>query len=300
MATEKELLFNLLTKAYNKPETEVAQMIYNINEKGEVEGIKDEAPELLLNLDANRVKSWKDRQTETITKAVGEAQASVHTRYETQLREITGITDPLKGDDLINAIKERMTAVAGTSGKGKSSAEYLELEAQKKALEMEIQTKYIPIEKHNEYVNGVERGKRLSVAEREAIQVKSKLPLIYPEQEYIRKNLDNAFIKALNERYDDVELTNDGKIYPLKNGQRIENSNGYAVELSEIVKETALGFYPEAKQQPTGNAGNGSNGNNGSGSNVIDDIQKKLADPNLPYAERMSLLTQLEAEKLKK
>ena len=299
--TEKDILYSLATKAFNKTETEINNLLYDVDEKGAVTGIKSDAIDQLLSLDNSRVKTWKDNQTATITKAVNEANGKAYGYWENIVRDKLKLPADKKGEELIaefdNALKQMQTG----DGKGKNSKEYLELETKFKDLETQykdisgkIGTEYIP-------KTEVERSSRLSLADKHAMNVISSMKLIKPENETIQQNLNKAFLADLRGRYDDIEMTSDGKVFAFKDGKRIENAHGHAVILDEIVKEVALGYYQEAKQQPTGNSGNGSNNNNaGQGTPALADIERELAAPNLPYEKRIELIKKKQELLLKK
>lgn len=292
--TEKEILLQLVTKAYNKTETEIQEMIYETSEDGSVK-VKDNAHEFLLNLDAGRVNAWKTRQTESMTKLANEKTASINSSWEQLLKEQFAITDDLRGQELVEKIK---TIQIPSDGKGKSTKEYIELESKHQQLIKEIESKYIPIEKFNEFKNGVEVNHRKNVLRSRANDLRSSMQLIYPENETIKNNLVKAFNEDLLNRFDDAEILEDGKIYPLKGGQRIENSNGYAVEYSEIVREVASGYFQEAKQTPTGNGGN-RNDQEPAKTNIAQ-LEAKLNDQNLTNAQKLTIMTEIEKLKLQK
>ena len=300
--TERELLLAHLTKAYNKTETELAPFLFEQNEKGEITGLKPDAADQLYKLDADRVTSWKTKSTDQLTKLAAEKTAAINAAWEQRLKEGFGITDDLKGDDLFNKTLEVYKSHAAGDGKGKSSKDYLELESRYKTLESKIGTEFVPKTDFDKFKSDVERQQRLSVAVNQAKQIKAGLKLVIPEDPIIRQTTEKYFDVALMERFDDVEITNDGKIYPLKNGVRIENNNGYAVDFTEIVRETSRQFYQEAKQPPTGGGGGARAGEPGSGGGTgrLAEIQNKLADPNLTNAEKFALMKEAETLKLQK
>jgi len=282
---EKELLINLATKAYNKTPDEIEALIYAKDDEGNVT-INPQASELLLSLDSNRIQSLKDRQTELITAKVNETTAKINTSWENTIKSKYGITDDVRGEELLTKLDERMTAAAGTDGKGKTSKEYLELEQRYKQLETDLSQKYVPKSELEKFVFKTERETRVNSTIEQAEKIRQALPLIYPEDPTIRMNIEKSYIQTLMQKFDDIEQTEDGKIYLKKGGNRIENANGYAVELSEIVAETARGFFSFAKQQPTGNGGNG---NGAAGTNDLALLKQKLSDPNVAWAERVEI-----------
>lgn len=299
--TEKEILLSLVTKAYNKTETEINNLLYEVDEKGTVTGLKTDAAEQLINLDNSRVKTWKDRNTETIDKAVKEATGKAYGYYEGVIRDKFKLPAEKKGDELIAEMDNVLKQWQSGDGKGKNSKEYLELETRYK----DIETKYKEISGKigTEFIpkTEVERSSRLSMADKQAMNVISSMKLIKPESETIQQNLNKAFLNDLRGRYDDIEMTSDGKIFAFKDGKRIENAHGHAVTLDEIVREVALGYYQEAKQDPRGNAGNGGGGGNSGGANTqLSDIDKALADPNITWEQKAALYKQKQELSLKK
>jgi hypothetical protein len=294
MSNEKELLFSLLTKAYNKTEAEITPLLYDTSETGETT-LKTDANEQLLSLDANRVNSWKTKQGEVITKAVGEATAKTHGYWENNLKTKFAIDADVRGEELLIEVENRMKQVSAGDGKGKNSKEYLELEAQKRTLENELKTNYVPLKEYEKLTFNIEKDKRLSVADNVAMTTLNNLKLLGHEDTIIQSNLTEAFRNKLASKFDDIEITEDKKVFPLKGGQRIENNNGYAVELQEIVKEIALGYWREVKQPATGN-GDGNKSQSQSSASIAE-MERKLNDPATSPEERYSLLLLIQKQK---
>jgi len=296
MSNERELLFSLLTKAYNKTEAEITPLLYDTNETGETT-LKTDANEQLLNLDASRVSSWKTKQGEVITKAVGEATAKTHGYWENNLKTKFAIDADVRGEELLIEVENRMKQVSAGDGKGKNSKEYLELEAQKRSLENELKTNYVHKTEYEKLTFNIEKDKRLSVADNVAMTTLNNLKLLANEDTIIQSNLTEAFRNKLASKFDDIEITEDKKVFPLKSGQRIENNNGYAVELQEIVKETALGYWREVKQPATGNGDGDKNKDKSQSSASIAEMERRLNDPATSPEERYNLLLLIQKQK---
>jgi hypothetical protein len=295
---EKALLLALSTKIFNKTETELLSMLYDIDEKGEVKGLKADADQQLYNLDAQRVKGWKDRSTESMTKLAAEKTAAINSFHESKIKELFGITEPLQADDLYAKVAEIYKSGSG-DGKGKTTKEYLELEGKFKTTEQKLKeweqkvaAEYVP-------KTEVERMGRLSTAESYANRVLSSLKLIKDENAAIQQNKVKYFNAELKQRFDDIQMTEDGKVYPLLKGNRIENMHNQAVELGEIVKEVALGFWMEEKQPPTGNGG-GKNDGGGGGHDRAAEIDRLLTSGTLSYEQEMALRKEKFTLELKK
>ena len=294
---ERELLIALSTKLFNKTETELMPVLFDVDDKGEVKGLKADADQQLYNLDALRVKGWKDRETEKLTKLAAEKTAAINAVHEARVKELFGISEPLQGDDLYNKVAEVYKAGSG-DGKGKTTKEYLELEGKYKTTEQKLKeweqkvaTEYVP-------KTEVERMGRLSQAESYANRVLSSLKLLKDENPIIQQNKVKYFTAELKQRFDDVQQTEDGKLFPLKNGELITNMHNQSVELGEIVKEVALGFWNEEKQPPTGNGGGSNDGGTG-GTGRLAEIDRLLAG-NLDHEQRMALMKEKYALELKK
>ena len=296
--TEKELLIALSTKIFNKTETELMPVLFDIDEKGEVKGLKPDADQQLYNLDAARVKGWKDRETEKLNKLAAEKTAAINAAHESRIKEMFGIAEPLQGDDLYSKVAELSKAGIG-DGKGKTTKEYLELEGKYKTTEQKLKeweqrvaAEYVP-------KTEVERMGRLSQAESYANRVLSSLKLLKDENATIQQNKVKYFNTELKQRFDDVQQTEDGKLYPLKNGELITNMHNQSVELGEIVKEVALGFWMEEKQPATGNGGGSNDGGSG-GTGRMAEIDRLLASGSLDYEQEMKLRKERFALELKK
>ncbi len=284
--TEAEILLHVFTKISGKTDVELSPIIYEFDAEGKPKGLKPDAAERLLDIEAQRVSAWNKRQGETVTRERDAAAAKAHAEWENRLREKYKLPSDKKGDDLILELDNYMKTLSTTDGKGKNTKEYLELE-----------TKYTDLEKkHNEVVGKigteyipkteVERSSRLGMADKHAMTVLSSMKLVRPEDEKIQQNLNKALLKDLRDRYDDIEITSDGKVFAFKDGKRVENKLGHAVELSEIVHEVALGYYQEAKQGPTGNGGKVDAGGGG-GAVSVTQFDAIINDPNATYEAKM-------------
>lgn len=285
--TEAEVLIAGITKQYNKTEDEAKAIVYEYDEAGAVKGIHPEALNRIYSLDEQRVASWKTRQSDTVTKAVNEAVGKTHGFYETKLKTQFAIDSDLKGEELLTEVENRMKVLASGDGKGKNSKEYLELEGKQAQLikqladfDTKIKTDYVP-------KSEVERASRLSEGDRYASQVVSSLNLLYDEDKTIQQNKMKYFNIELKSRFDDVRPSEDGKkYYVFKDGQRVENASGHAVEYSEIIKEVALGFWPVIKQNTTGNGNNNPNTGGGGSAPEYTAWQKIIDNPASTPAEK--------------
>jgi len=296
---EKQVLISLLTKAYNKTETEIAQMLYDVSADGKAVTLKANATALLYELDAARVNTWKKRNTDSMTQLANEKTAQINAAWEQRIKDGFNIAEDLKGDDLFNKALELHKATATGTGKGKNSAEYIDLESRYnqsqtkiKDLEGRIVKDYIP-------KTEAERMARLYDADNYANRVLSSLPLI-PDEDPLRQQTKMKYFNIeLKQRYDDIQRSENGNFYAFKGGKSIENASGHAVELSEIIKEVALGFWPQKKQDPKGNGDPNKIGQTGTGgTGRMAELQAIISDPNKSQAERYAAMKELERLKL--
>lgn len=297
----KQLLYNVLTKTHNLTESELDNLLFEKDADGKVtDKVNEAAANVLIERDAQRVKSWKDKQTDSMTRQANELTAKINGSWEKALGENFTFTTDKKGDEFLAAFKDHLSAMnAGKKDLAKPedvkrTPTYLELEAS-------IKNNYVPKPDYEKAVNEFttykttqERSGRINIALHKGGEILQGLSLVKHEVPTIQENITRAFNSALQSRFDDVEITQDGKIYPIKDGKRIENQNGHAVDYTEIVRETALGFWAEAKQAATGNAGN--KNEPGAGGGGTDWESRIKAEPD--FNKKTALYQQWEAEKI--
>lgn len=295
--TERELLIGFLTKSLNKTETELQSMLFDVNEKGEIAGIKEGADQVLYEQEAARTKAWKDKITATASSVANEKTAQINGAWESRIKETFGITDDLKGDDLFVKVSDTYKTASAGTGKGKNSAEYLELEGKHKqlqntyaSLEQAMKTDYVPRTE-------IERLNRMAAADNYVMSVFNGMKLVKDDDATIEETKMANFKRDLMSQFDDITRTDDGKYYGMKDGKRIENEFGHGVELSEHVKAMTRKYWKEAKQDPKGNGGNNNNAAGG-GVGKLAELEAKMNRPGIPAAELYQLSLEYEQEKL--
>ena len=248
----KELLLGFLTKAYNRTEDEIASLIFNGDE------LKENALQSLIDLDAQKVKRLKEENTKMFDNGYKKAQKEVLTDYEKKLKTTFGVEEELIGDDLINKIKETATA----QGKGKVK-ELTDDEIKKHPTFLDYERKWkkekeeAVTAKENEFVtfrSQIERSEKINKVRARANDIFGVMKPILPADVTKAEKQKILFFKQFDEY--DYEISNDKDIFMIKDGKRLENSNGYPILLDDFVKERIQDVYELQKQDAKGGTGN--------------------------------------------
>jgi hypothetical protein len=251
-----DLLSGFVGKALNIPNEQLAGIIY------EPDGttLKPDAVEQLLALDADRIKKLKDSHKEDLTKmhdkGYSKAKAETLSEYEKQLREENGITEELKGTDLIKAIVAKNAKVEIDDEKVKLHPAYINLERK-------INNEYIPktdYEKVNEefktFKSQIEKAEVEAVVKQDALKVFRSLKPVLSKDQVRATNQEIDFVSKMTAYQFDVQ-TDGNHIVKEADGKRKETANGHPVNFADFVKSEASKFFDFEQQGDKGNAGNG-------------------------------------------
>ena len=259
-----KILDVLLQTAYNLPENKVATL-YKVDEAtGQAtDELVDNAEQILLQWDAERIAGLQKADvntTEIYDKAARETQARIEKRHESRLRALFPAVDPkgeLKGEALEAAIKTAMAATKTYDpAQIKQTDEYLALERQ---MNEALQQKD---EEYNSRIKEVETTyqKQQTWTEKEKLirAAFKKLNPILPKDPEKALSHENDFVEKFKGY--EWQQTEDGKILPLQNGQRINSTHGHALYLEDLVRVVASRSYEFEKQEQTANIGNENGG----------------------------------------
>jgi len=246
----KNLMLSFLTKAYNKTEDEINALILDGDE------IKENALQSLIDLDALKVKKFKDEQTKMFDNGYKKAQKEVLTDYENKLINTLGIESESKGDELIETIKTKFEEKSVSKSKlndddVKKHPVFIDYEKKwKKEKEEAVK------QKENEFIEfktNIERGNKINTVKNKAVDIFTSLKPILPADSAKAENLKKLFLKEFDNF--DYELS-ENDIIILNEGKRLENTNGYPVSFNDFVKSKAESIFDFQMQDPKGGTGN--------------------------------------------
>lgn len=251
----KEILLGFAAKTLNMAPEQIADLLYKKSDDGKLtDEPAEDALAQLLALDAERVSKLKPDTREIFNNGYKKAEAEVAAKWEKGLREKFGI-DPdnkLQGDALAEAIKAAMADAGMKPEKVKVSKEYLELEAimRKTLADKEAEFK-AQVEQIKNEANREKTWASASGVIRNA--VRGLNPILPADQAKANRLLD-LFVAEF--RQFDYEPDPEGDFIPVKDGQRVQDPHGYAVKLSDLVKERASSMFDFKESDEAGNAGN--------------------------------------------
>lgn len=293
----KDILLGFLSRALNRPVDEVARLVYKVADDQITDEPNDDALQVLLNLDAERVSSLKGPDRFNEGHQAGKSEALQ--KLEKQLRAQHGIQDAeLKGLDLINAIVAKAAKAEGDEDKIKTSEPYLALERQLRqqleATESEWQSKYTDLEGRQA------KQERWMGTAAQIEQHFAELGIVLPTNPTAAQRQKADFMALLKEGYD-FQVVDGQTIILDRDGKRVENAQRHPLGVKELVAQLAAERFDFAAQQPAGNAGNGSDGasgNPGSGFQKPKNKQEALSRfyESNDTAERMALQEYMDAE----
>lgn len=255
-----EILNGFLQRAHNLPETEVAEILYPKSDDGTYNTavLKEDALEKLLALDAARVASLTKPvdTTEVYNKAVQKTEAEIHGKWEKRLRDAYPSVDPerkLKGEELLNAVKAaQQQSSSYNPDQIKKTDEYLSLERQmREALEAKEQELNTRVQEIQSQFQRQQVWGDMSKVIREQFM---GLNPVLPEDSAKAQRLVDDFVQKFKDY--EWQRTENGRILPLQNGQRINNQHGHAMYLEDLVAGTGNLYFDFKKQEATGQAGN--------------------------------------------
>ena len=253
MSKELEILLGFTTKAYNKSEDEIKALILNGDD------LKDNAMQALIDLDALKVRKLKDEQTKTFDNGYKKAQKEVLTDYEKKIKETLGLEVDLVGDEFIESIKTEFEKAKTTKEKSKLTdtdikAHPVFIDYEKKWKKEKEEAIALKDQEFVQFKTGIERSNKISQVKSKAVEIFMALNPILPKDTTKAENQKNLFLQKFDAF--DYEIPADGNIVVLKDGNRLETSNGYPVAFNDLVKKEADSIFEFQVQKKVGGTGN--------------------------------------------
>lgn len=254
MSKEMDLLLGFATKAYNKTEDEIKALIL------EGDDIKDNATQALIDLDALKVKKFKDENTKMFDNGAKKREKEIHQFWETKIKDKFPELDA-QGEELIEALHTTFEAVKVpkqsklTDDDVKKHPVFIDYEKKwKKEKEDAITAKE---KEFVQFKTGIERNNKISIVKSKANELFNSFKPILPKDIAKAENQKKMFLREFDEY--DYEVS-DTDIVIMKEGKRLENENGYPVAFDKFVKSKAEMLFEFQAQDPKGGIGNNNGG----------------------------------------
>ena len=287
----ENILLDTLQVQTGKTHEELQELLYEKLEGSEELTLKENAKDLILELDALRIDTvktnvqsdWEKKLEKVKRDQVGKGKKEGLAELEQALIDEFEIdAKDKKGIDLIKEIIKANTKTTLTADEIKKHPNYLELENK-------IKTDYVPKSEfeevkstHEKYIGNLERDKRLKVLRDSALITLRAMKLRMAEDANIRANQEEAFLKVHVDNLN-VDTSTDNLILLNEDGTRQEDKHGNAIYLTKYIEKVAPTQFEMLVQDAGGGSGN--KNQNGTGSSF------KKPETIEEYNKQRSLLT---------
>lgn len=262
----QEILLDYLAAQQGSSKDAVAELLFTSEGEDEKKVLKNDALQILLDLDKKRVEGFKtvatDEKTKIYDKAFAEAKKEILPKAEKKLAAQYGIEgENFKLDKLVSDIvAKEVEKVKGLGTEDvKKHPVFLEFEKSKNqeidALRTEYDGKIEQINQQNAYKE-VRRKAEKKVGsyfdDLKPILSKDSKKAANQKEIFVNRFLDNF---TFSENGEDLLVLN-------SEGKRIEDGHGNPADLKTLVEKDASNYYDFAKQTEKGSPGNGGNDDN--------------------------------------
>ena len=255
----ENILTGFLSKTLNLTNEQLSEMLYNTDEKGE-QSLKENAIDVLLQADADRVNKLKDKSKEQLDNFHKKGYSEALSKLESDFISTTGHKSEKKGVDLFIEYAEMQK-----NAKTKLSDDEFKLDKRFIDAERNWSSK---IQSEVEKIKSTYEG-QLNEFQSQAKKIKlqseidkhlSGINIKFPESEKAKINQKNAFINMLQSAYD-VDFSEDGNHVVKKGDARLEDAHGNLIAFPDFVKNQASDFFDLANAQKPSNGNQENNGN---------------------------------------
>lgn len=247
----KEFILAFLSRAYNMDTDSIAELLFQKNsDDGQLtDTLQDDALNALIRLDQERAGKLKGDGKTQFDNGFKKAQKDVSEKWERLLREKFELDATATGEQLLDALAEKMTAGTDLPDEQiRRSKIYRDLE--KAAAERERIATEQAEAKVQEILSAQGRKEKLSVVREKAkTWLLGKKPVLEANQTVADQRI-NDFLREL-EQYDyDDDLT------PLKDGEILKNEHQHPIQFDKLMETVASRRFEFMTQDPKGNGGN--------------------------------------------
>lgn len=301
----KTIITGLLSKAFNLDHGKIAELIKD-GEMSEAE--QNEALRKILDLDADRIKTTKEKVKEDVEKEIGTAKfqegykkdkKEILENLEKSFKEKFGIDSTKTGIELV----EEIVSLKSKGGSGgnmdedaiKRSKLYQDLENSKRteieALKTEKQKEI------DEINNGYKYEKTFSEVQVEAMKIFNGLNPVLPQTKTVADAQVGNFVSSLkNYKFD---KQGDRIVVMNAEGKVIEDEHGNSKSFEDIVKTNASSLFEFKKNNGGGGGGNNNDKDDkkvytGAIPKNEEELEKVMLDKTIPSNERVNIIAEYE------
>lgn len=272
----EESCFNVasfLAKTLNRPDEEIAELLYTKSDEGETT-LKDDAETLALGLIQDKIQGIKE-EAKTKQKDIADnfhkkGLKEASEKIESDIREKYGLESESQGIELIDELVERFKVEDSklTPEKIKLTDTYREREKQlrKEATEI-VKSKEAEIEQLKADFANKQVWDKVSKDIESILMEKNP---VLPKNQRARQNLKEVFLNSFSEY--EWQLADDGNHVPVKNGERVEDNLGNALQFRPLIESRIPDFFDLYVQDKKG-----APGSDNKGGSATDDVPQTFA-----------------------
>jgi len=254
---EKNLLFGVLAKTLNKSEQELTDLLYKKADDSDEIILKDDALDLALNLDEQRVKNIQANvkpDKKTLEEQYSRGKKETMEAFEKEVREKYSLESDKIGIELVEeAVSSQVkTKPKLTDDEVKKHPIYLELEKNSVTKERyeTLQGEFDGFKKNQE------KSEKLSRVNEFVLRELELLKPVVSENAEVRINRQKDFLAKFEQWDYQLQDGADPLILDAE-GNRIEDGHGNPVAWKDFVKKNASLYYDFKVQDPKGSSGSG-------------------------------------------
>lgn len=248
---------SFMAKTLNKPNEEIADLLYTKSDEGEIT-LKEDAETLALELIQGKLQGIKDdskaKQKEIADNFHKKGLKEASDKFESELKEKYGLESESQGVELVDELVEKFKVVDDkmTPDKIKLSDTYMDREKELKRAAKELEDTYQ--KKIEDMQLGFEKQAINTVVKKDIRKILVSLKPVLPKNERAAENQVDLFIDSFDEY--DWQLSEDGDHVPIKDGKRAEDALSNAVKFKQLIEGRVPEYFDIYKQDGKGSAGN--------------------------------------------
>lgn len=253
---QKESLLYLTTKQFNLTEDEARSLLFEGDE------LKENAVDLLLEKDKERIQKLKDERTTRYNEGFQTAEKKFKSHAEETFKKLTGYNgEEANFEEMFSKWhKEETKRLA-------QKKEVTEDDIKRHPLFVKLETETIAKSKYDElqqafdeFKTRQQREQVMGVVTSRAWDVVAKKDPILEQNETVAANRRRDFLAKFSGYDYDLQ---DSKIIVLKEGKRLEDEHGNLLPFEAFVSNLSNEYFEFRAQSEKGNAGNKPSGNGG-------------------------------------
>jgi len=252
---------SFLAKTLNKPDEELAELLYEKSENGELT-LKDDAQDTAIKLIADKIKGIKDENKTKLedgtTNAYKKGFKEASEKFEAEVRGKYGMESEQRGIELVDEVVNKFKSDDSklTPDKIKLTDTYRDREKQLRTEAEElIKTKD---EEISNLQAGFEKKSRWDLVSGDIVKILMEKKPVLPKSPKAAETMKKLFLESFSEY--DWQVADDGNHIPVKEGERVEDSLGNALKFQPLVESRIPEYFDLYKQDTKGSAGNEGDG----------------------------------------